>query len=115
MTSWTRACSKLGAKALPGPLMMSAFVVIPIPSRSASRPICVLATARRCGFPAISDLLWDHLDRAGRALLHADPTALAVVEIELVAVSAARIELHHRVVGTDAVAVVTAEAVTTRH
>ena len=56
-----------------------------------------------------SDCLGHHLDRAARALGHADAAALAVVVVELEAL--ARPELDHRVVGADAVAVVALEAV----
>ena len=51
-----------------------------------------------------------HLDRAGRAFLHAQRAALAVVEVERVGVRAAAVELDHGVVGADAVAVVAGEA-----
>src|SRR4051794_29872058 len=61
-------------------------------------------------YAARSDGLRDHLDRPARALLHAQPAALAVVEVERVRVRAAGIELDHGVVGADAVAVVAREA-----
>ena len=50
----------------------------------------------------------------GRAFLHAQPAALAVVEVERVRVRAAPVELDHRVVGADAVAVVAGEAAAAR-
>src|SRR4051794_785776 len=62
----------------------------------------------------ISDRLRLHLDRPARALLHAQRAALAVVEIEGVGVRAARLELDHGIVGTDAVAVVAGEAAPAR-
>ena len=61
---------------------------------------------------ARSGRLRNHLDRAARALGHADAAALAVVEIELEPL--ARPQLDHRVVGAHAVAVVALEAVAAR-
>src|SRR6266545_5037178 len=61
-----------------------------------------------------SDLLGDHLDRSARAFLDAESAALAEVEIDLVEL-AGLAELDHGVVGTDAVAVVAAEAVAAGH
>src|SRR5487761_2220807 len=55
------------------------------------------------------DVLGHHLDRAARALGHADAAALAVVVVELEAQAGA--ELDDRVVGAHAVAVVALEAV----
>src|SRR3954453_22783437 len=62
----------------------------------------------------ISDRLRLHLDRAARALLHAQRAALAVVEVEGVRVGSDRVQLDDRVVRTDPVAVVAREAAPAR-
>src|SRR3954452_6952407 len=88
-------------------------------SVSATRPAIfavwpwVVAYAMRTS--GMSDRLRDHLDGAGRALLCADPAALAEVEVDLVGVRARGVELDDRVVGTDAEAVVAGEARPARH
>src|SRR3954466_13009896 len=67
-----------------------------------------LSSARRQRRAGPSDLLRDHGDRAGRALLDTDPAALAVVEVDLVLAHGA--QLDHGVVRAQRVAVVAGEA-----
>src|SRR5688500_15227779 len=64
-----------------------------------------------------SDRLGFHPDRSARALGHAHAAALAVVEVDRVAVhvgGSGLAQLQHGVVGADAVAVVAGEAVAAR-
>src|SRR6476661_4910742 len=62
----------------------------------------------------MSDLLGLHLDCSTGALLDTDAAALAEVVVELVRVRRTGSGLDHGVVGADAVAVVTREAVAAR-
>lgn len=69
------------------------------------------STTARPTFAVRSDSLRDHGDGAARTLLHADPTSLAEIEVELVALASA--EFDDRVIRTDPIAVVALEAVPT--
>ena len=64
--------------------------------------------SRPDGYAARSDLLGDHRDGTGRALLDADAAALAVVEVDDVLTG--RADLEDRVVRAEGVAVVAGEA-----
>jgi len=73
-------------------------------------PLDTPATARPT-FAVRSDSLRDHGDGAAGTLLHADPTSLAEVEVELVALASS--EFDDCVIRTDPKAVVALEAVAT--
>src|SRR4030095_11771879 len=79
---------------------------------------CLLSTVRILSVPIVdapfrgSDGLRHHLDRAARTFGHAYAATLAVIEVEGETLAGA--ELDHRIVGTDAIAVVAFETVAAR-